>query len=63
VAKETKVMLELENLDVVADRGYFNSEEILADRIFTQPGPIADSLTYCLNTRAVWPDRQPVGVL
>ena len=30
VAKETKVMLELENLDVVADRGYFNSEEILA---------------------------------
>jgi Transposase and inactivated derivatives len=30
VAKETKVTLELENLDVVADRGYFNSEEILA---------------------------------
>jgi transposase len=30
VAKETKVMLEVENLDVVADRGYFNSEEILA---------------------------------
>jgi hypothetical protein len=30
VAKEIKVTLELENLDVVADRGYFNSEEILA---------------------------------
>ena len=30
VAKETKATLELENLDVVADRGYFNSEEILA---------------------------------
>src|SRR6266702_3851899 len=30
VAKETKATLEAENLDVVADRGYFNSEEILA---------------------------------
>ena len=30
VAKETKVTLETESLDVVADRGYFNSEEILA---------------------------------
>ena len=30
VAKETKATLEVENLDVVADRGYFNSEEILA---------------------------------
>src|SRR3990172_7893730 len=27
VAKETKATLETENLDVVADRGYFNSEE------------------------------------
>jgi len=30
VAKETKVTLEATSLDVVADRGYFNSEEILA---------------------------------
>jgi hypothetical protein len=30
VAKQTKDTLETENLDVVADRGYFNSAEILA---------------------------------
>ena len=30
MAKETKTTLEVENLDVVADRGYFSSEEILA---------------------------------
>ena len=30
VAKEAKATLEAENLDAVADRGYFNSEEILA---------------------------------
>ena len=30
VAKETKATLEVEKLDAVADRGYFNSEEILA---------------------------------
>ena len=30
VAKEAKAILEVENLDAVADRGYFNSEEILA---------------------------------
>ena len=30
VAKETKATLEADNLDVVADRGYFNGEEILA---------------------------------
>ena len=30
VAKETKAALEATSLDVVADRGYFNSEEILA---------------------------------
>jgi transposase len=29
-AKEAKTILEVENLDAVADRGYFNSEEILA---------------------------------
>jgi hypothetical protein len=32
VAKETKATLEVEKLDAVADRGYFNSEEI-----FTKP--------------------------
>ena len=30
VAKEAKATLETENLDAVADRGYFSSEEILA---------------------------------
>ena len=30
MAKETKATLDVENLDVVADRGYFNGEEILA---------------------------------
>ena len=30
VAKEAKATLEAENLDAVADRGYFDSEEILA---------------------------------
>jgi transposase len=30
VAKEAKATLDVENLDVVADRGYFNGEEILA---------------------------------
>src|SRR5205809_5564590 len=30
VAKETKATLEATSLDVVADRGYFSSEEILA---------------------------------
>src|SRR5205809_3491071 len=30
VAKETKATLQATSLDVVADRGYFNSEEILA---------------------------------
>src|SRR5271167_1673603 len=30
VANETKAALEVDKLDAVADRGYFNSEEILA---------------------------------
>src|SRR5215475_13535585 len=30
IAKEAKAALELDSLDVVADRGYFDSEEILA---------------------------------
>jgi hypothetical protein len=30
VAKNAKATLDVEKLDVVADRGYFNSEEILA---------------------------------
>jgi hypothetical protein len=30
VAKEAKTALGVENLDAIADRGYFNSEEILA---------------------------------
>jgi hypothetical protein len=29
VAKETKATLDVDKLDVVADRGYFNGEEIL----------------------------------
>ena len=30
MAKQTKATLEVDELDVVADRGYFSSEEILA---------------------------------
>ena len=30
VAKETKATLQTDSLEVVADRGYFSSEEILA---------------------------------
>jgi transposase len=53
VAKETKMTLEATSLDVVADRGYFSGEEILAceqegitvraqclcSSVFTQPSP------------------------
>ena len=43
IAKKTKVTLEVDKLDVVADRGYFNSEEILecdnADITVTLPKP------------------------
>ncbi len=44
VAKQTKAALECERLDVVADRGYFNGEEILAcheaDITVTLPKPM-----------------------
>src|SRR5213595_1316455 len=44
VAKEAKATLEADSLDVVADRGYFNSEEILAceqaDITVTLPKPM-----------------------
>jgi hypothetical protein len=44
IAKETKATLETESLDVVADRGYFNSQEILtceeADITVTLPKPM-----------------------
>jgi len=44
IATKTKAVLEVETLDVVADRGYFNSEEILAcDRVgitVTLPKPL-----------------------
>src|ERR1017187_3888922 len=47
VAKETKATLELENLDVVADRGYFNSEEILSGQnagiTVTLPKPLTSN--------------------
>ena len=43
IAKKTKATLEVDELDVVADRGYFNSEEILecdeADITVTLPKP------------------------
>ena len=43
IAKKTKATLEVDKLDVVADRGYFNSEEILecdnADITVTLPKP------------------------
>ena len=44
MSKKTKVALEVEKLDVVADRGYFNSEQILqcdkADITVTLPKPL-----------------------
>ncbi len=44
IAKQTKAALETETLDVVADRGYFNSKEILAcdqaDITVTLPKPL-----------------------
>jgi transposase len=47
VAKETKATLEVEKLDVVADRGYFNGEEILAceeaDIMVTLPKPMTSN--------------------
>ena len=44
MAKQAKAVLEVEKLDVVADRGYFDSEEILAcdeaDIAVTLPKPL-----------------------
>ncbi len=48
MAKETKATLETDRLDVVADRGYFNSEEILAceeaDITVTLPKPLTSGI-------------------
>jgi transposase len=47
VAKETKATLEVDKLDVIADRGYFNGEEILACKeagiTVTLPKPMTSS--------------------
>src|SRR5467141_4840203 len=47
MAKETKATLERTNLDVIADRGYFSSEEILkcakADITVTLPKPMTSN--------------------
>jgi len=47
IAKETKATLEVEKLDVVADRGYFSGEEILAcekaDITVTLPKPMTSN--------------------
>src|SRR5437660_3945423 len=47
MAKETKATLEATNLDVIADRGYFSSEEILecdkADITVTLPKPMTSN--------------------
>ena len=47
MAEETKATLEAENLDAIADRGYFSSEEILAceeaDRDRSAAGRLADA--------------------
>ena len=47
VANETKTALGVEKLDAVADRGYFNSEEILAceeaDITVTPPKPMTSN--------------------
>jgi len=48
MSKKTKVALEVDKLDVVADRGYFSSEQILAcdkaDITVTLPKPITSGL-------------------
>ncbi len=48
MAKQTKAALETETLDVVADRGYFNSKEILAcdqaDITVTLPKPLTSGI-------------------
>ena len=48
MAKRTKAALETDELDVVADRGYFNSEEILAcdkaDITVTLPKPLTSGI-------------------
>ena len=47
MAKETKATLEVDELDVVADRGYFDREEILAcDRA---------------GITVTWPSRRPLA--
>jgi hypothetical protein len=53
VAKQTKDALETESLDVVADRGYFNSAEILACE--------KASITVTLPKPMTSKDDQPVG--
>ena len=65
VAKEAKATLATESLDVVADRGYFNGEEILACEeagiTVTLPKPMtSDSKAKgasASRTSATWPRR------
>ena len=60
MAKETKAALERTNLDVIADRGYFSSEEILecdeAGITVTLPKPMILNpnilkVAYCFNLK------------
>ena len=60
MAKQTKAALETDTLDVVADRGYFNSAEILAcdeaGITVTLPKPLTS------NNNLLIRDTPPVGM-
>ena len=71
MAKQAKATLEAENLDVVADRGYFNGEEILAcdeaGITVTLPKPMTSNArrkgASASRTSATWLRRTSTSVL
>lgn len=70
MAKKAKVVLEVERLDVVADRGYFASEEILASEqagiTVTLPKPMTSRAKaegrFGKRTSSICPSRTPIAV-
>ena len=71
MAKQTKVALETDSLDVVADRGYFSSEEILACEeasiTVTLPKPMTSGSKakgrFVKQDFAIWPQRMSISAL
>ncbi len=69
LAKQTKAALETDRLDVVADRGYFNSVEILAcdeaGITVTLPKPQTSGAAAKgrFGKQDLWPRRMPTSVL